>query len=239
MPTVAVLDCRAPTHLLRCLRDLGLEPISLPAHPHLPIPIAAHPDMLLFFARDCIFTTSLYSSIAKKELKYLSQLSQKPIRIIENELSSGYENEVFLNAAPIGKYLICHSEYSAKELRDDYAPFLCTVRQGYAKCATLPVTKNALITADPSIARAALQNGFSVLQLKEHGASLEGYDTGFIGGAASFAPYCDHTDIIFCGCWQQHPQAREIADFCKTHGKTPISSDMSTPLTDIGTIFLL
>lgn len=239
MPTTAVLDCRAPTHLIKCLRDLGLETISLPTHPHLPIPIAAHPDMLIFFASDCIFTTALYANIARKELENISRLCQKPIRIIGNELSSGYENEILLNAAPIGKYLICHDEYSAKELREYHAPFLCTVRQGYAKCSTLPVADNALITADPSIAKAALQKGFSVLQLKEHGASLDGYDTGFIGGAASFSPYCDNADIIFCGCWQRHPQSQEIADFCKTHGKTPISSDMSAPLTDIGTIFLL
>ena len=81
MPTHAILDQRAPTELFEAICARGYTPILLPAHPFLPSPIASHPDMLLFFAPDAIYTTRLYEQIAKEELSLISSVTPSFERI--------------------------------------------------------------------------------------------------------------------------------------------------------------
>ena len=95
-----------------------------------------------------------------------------------------------------------------------------------------------MITDDPSIAKAAERESLSVLQVEKNSVALTGYNTGFIGGAACFAPYAPIEEILFCGDLNKHPNATEIVGFCKRNNKVPISLS-NEPLTDVGTIFLI
>ena len=107
LASLAILDHRAPAHLIRLVERIGLSPVLMPAHPHLPTPISAHPDMLLFFSKECVFTTALYAKIAHHELERICDACKKDLRLIEKELGEGYPNEVLLNVAPIGDLLFC------------------------------------------------------------------------------------------------------------------------------------
>ncbi len=238
MPTHAILDQRAPTELCEVIFKRGYVPILLPAHPFLPSPIASHPDMLLFFAADVIYTTKLYAQIAKEELNLISSITGRPICLCDRELSKGYENEISFNAVAIGKKLFCNPKHVARQIleRSDYE--LCSTRQGYAKCSVIPISDNALITADPSIAKVAQEFGVDTLWVNKQGCELEGYDTGFIGGATSHSPYHPIRELYFCGCIDLHPQAEQIIKFCKEHDRIPISLTAS-PLLDTGTVFII
>jgi len=216
----------------------GYTPILLPPHPALPTPIASHPDMLLFFAPDGIYTSKIYAEVAKNALEIITQITGRPVLVCDAELDGGYETEVFYNVAPIGSRLFCHSTLTAKEITSRTDCKICATRQGYAKCSVIPIDDYSMITADPSIAKAAEREGVEVLLLESQGCYLDGYSTGFIGGACSYSPYHTSEEIFFCGNLNSHPQAAKIIDFCKLHGRIPISLS-SSPLCDLGTIFLI
>ena len=231
----AVVDIRIPKAAEAALATHGFSVVKLPPHPVLPRPVASHPDMLVFFAHDAIFCTRSYFEIAQKELETISARYQKPIRLVSDEVGSVYPRDILLNAAPLGDKLICHPKHTARELTA-----LCEVvpvKQGYAKCSTVILGSRAIITEDASIAQAAEQHGIDVLRIFPNAVHLEGYDTGFLGGAASLAPYGGTDNIYFCGDLNSHPNAREIQLFCKQHGFSAVSLS-NEPLTDIGPIFL-
>jgi len=114
----------------------------------------------------------------------------------------------------------------------------CHVNQGYTKCSVLPIGNHALITSDASIATAAKACEIDVLQICESHISLSGYDYGFIGGCASFAPRGEMNTVFFCGDLSTHPDAKKIECFCTTHNLSIVNLSDSS-LCDIGTIFMI
>lgn len=236
---LALLDHRAPMEAEEGLRKYGHRVLRLPSHSSLPSPVSAHIDLLFFFAPSEILCAKDYFEIAKEELAIISEASKKPLRALDKELGSKYPTDVLLNAAPMGDALFCYPKAVAAEILACYAPErIIAVKQGYTKCNLLPVDERSLITEDPSIASAARNQGFSVLQVPSGHVSLPGYDTGFLGGCTSFAPYQRVNEIFFCGDLDQHPQAEEIIQFCKQRQREPISLG-DFPLLDVGTIFLI
>ena len=219
------------------MAHLGHHTLRLPPHPNLPEPVASHPDMLLFFAPDAIFCTKSYYEIATRELEEISMVYGAPIRYVEKEYGNEYPRDVLLNALSMGKYLFCNTKTVAKELLS-LGLTACHVNQGYTKCSALPIGSNALITSDASIATAAKECGIDVLQIREGHISLSGYDYGFIGGCASFAPRGGLNTVFFCGDFSRHPDAKIIECFCKAHGLSIVNLSNNS-LCDVGTIFMI
>ena len=143
-----------------------------------------------------------------------------------------------MDAAKIGEHLICHSDHTSKKVLERFPSAVIPTRQGYAKCACVPVSDHALITSDRSIEKAAVSAGISVLRIESGNVELPGYDTGFIGGAASCTIGRDLDEIYFCGDLDRHPSGDQIRAFCQRHGKTAVTLG-DFPLTDVGTMFLL
>lgn len=235
---LALLDSKIPHEAVKALQERGFSILKLPPHPALPTPIASHPDMLVFFAPDAIFCTESYASIAKKELQTLSAACNKPIRTILQKYGDRYPHDILLNAAPIGKRLFCLRGHTATELTEHPDFKICSVRQGYAKCSTVPVGEHALITEDPSIAAVAESEGLEVLRVAQNAVRLEGYSTGFLGGASSFSPYRGLSELFFCGSLDSHIDAKRISTFAAEHGFESVSL-ASFPLTDVGTMFFI
>ena len=234
----AILDVRTPSEIIRALLRLGHDPLLLPPADGLPTPIASHPDMLLFFAEDAIFCTESYFAKNRDLLLKIARLAHRPIRAVTAEYGMEYPEDVLFNALPLGKHLFCHPQATAREIRLNGAYTVLPVRQGYAKCATLPVGENALISADPSILSVARAKGFDTLAISHGSIVLDGYDYGFIGGCASFAPYGGTDTVYLCGSADTHPEGEKMVTFCRTHDVT-LHSLCKRPLTDVGTVFLL
>lgn len=235
---LAVVDSRIPEPMAHALRARGHLLCPLPPHPALPSPIASHPDVLLFFAPDRILCTPSYARLAQRELDLIAAHCGKPIQTTEREVGDAWPQDLLLDALPIGGRLFCHVAHTARELTEGSDYRVIHVRQGYAKCAAIPIGETALITADPSIASGATAEGLDVLKIEERHVILKGYDTGLIGGAASFAPYSEIDEIYFCGDLNGHPSADRISAFCSRHGRLPHSLS-EDPLTDLGTVFLV
>ena len=139
-----------------------------------------------------------------------------------------------MNAARIGKYLVCRLDTVAEELLQ-YAKetglTVLTVRQGYAKCNLCVVSDRAAITEDASVAAALCSVGIDVLHIRAGSVSLPPYAYGFIGGASGN----DGTHVFFYGDLALHPDGKRIAAFCQEHGRVPISL-AAHPLHDVGSL---
>lgn len=220
------------------LTKLGHRTLRLPPHPGLPAPVSSHPDMLLFFAPNAICCTKSYYNIATKELEEIAEVYGAQIQLIDAEYQNKYPFDVPLNALPMGKNLFCNTKTVARELLDGIDMTPCHVNQGYAKCSSLPLGESALITSDASIAKKATDMGLDVLQIEAGHISLDGYNYGFIGGCASFAPRQNIDTVFFCGDITKHPDYNRIYDFCALQ-KYKVRSLSNFGLCDVGTIFMI
>lgn len=233
----AVLDRRVSPALSAALEKRGFSTVTLPPHPDLPAPVASHPDLLIFPHGNSIYTTARYADVAARELALIERDCGMKTVTVPEELGSPYPRDILFDALPMGRDLFCLEEHTSAAVKALYR--VIRVRQGYAKCATLPITPRALITSDPSVSEAAERAGIEVLNVRQGSVLLPGYDTGFLGGAASFDPEWQLREIFFSGDLRTHPDAGAIEAFCREHGRIPVSLLPGEPLTDIGTAFFL
>ncbi len=227
----AIVDRRIPKKALDGLIARGFSPIELPPFSRLAEPVASHPDMLMFFG-DRLYFSGEYYTTAKNEIELISEVSRLKLAPCEIELSPKYPADVAFNALPLGGLIFGKADALCHEITAGRT--VVNTAQGYTKCATVKVTENAIITADPSIARAAKENGIDVLKISSDHVALSGYDTGFIGGASG----ADSENVYFCGSLDSHPDGEKISMFCKKHKKEAVCLS-DEPLYDVGTIFFI
>ena len=218
------------------IRELGFEPVKMPPYKRLQCGVASHPDMLVFFMGDKYLCTSEYYNEAIEIFEKINSLGYTPI-LCDEIPRDKYPNDVIFNALPLGNLIFGLENNLSLSLKNEAVRIgktIVNVKQGYTKCSTAKISEKAIITADKGIARAASLNGIDVLTISEGNILLDGYDTGFIGGA------CGSFDdkIYFCGDISSHPDGNKIKDFCKKHKKTCISLS-NEPLFDVGSLFFI
>ena len=228
----AVVDHRITAEIERKLLNYADRVLRLSPHPSLPAPVASHPDMLMWCHRDRIITFADYAPLAKEAFDVLTDMGYN-ILLEKAPLQGGYPHDVPLNCATVGNKLIANTKTASKLILEEGLEALHT-RQGYAKCATVTVSDNAIISADPSVCQAAEKSGIQVLAIQQGHVCLDGYDTGFIGGCSGVT----ESEVLFTGDLSAHPDGQRIVDFCAAHGKSAISLS-SSPLYDYGTVFFL
>ncbi len=232
----AVADCRISDSCKKALENFADKIILLPPFPVLDAPVASHPDMLIWIYGRELITYKDYYSLAKAELDTLKNSGFE--LIFADELPNRkYPRDVHLNCALVGRKVICRTSSASraiKELAKRKGLSLTDTRQGYAKCSLAVVSDNAIITADRGILKTAVENGIDALLISEGSVLLNGYNTGFIGGATGTVD----SFLLFCGSLAAHPDAEQIKSFCDKHGKQAVSLS-SEPLTDLGTVFIL
>lgn len=137
-----------------------------------------------------------------------------------NALSSVYHGDCRYNAACTGKFFIHKLDVTdagllgaAKASSGDEF-HLVDVRQGYAKCSTVIVDEDSIITYDKGIAKPCEAAGMNVLLVELCFVKLRGANTGFIGGASGRVD----DKIVFNGDLSAHPNFREITGFIEERG---------------------
>lgn len=157
------------------------------------------------------------------------------IRASAAELSMGYPAEAAFNAACTGKYFIHNLKVTAPRLLDaarSAGMELIHVPQGYAKCSTVIVDEQSIITYDRGIAQACTGcDNLDVLLISPGHVQLPGYDTGFIGGCSGRID----DEVIFNGDLSAHPDFTRIRDFIESRDLKCVWFE-DYPLTDIGSI---
>ncbi len=189
-----------------------------------------HADMQCLILDDTAFVLSCCKALAN-DLK-----SAYNVVLCADDIGHDYPENVPLNAAQVGKTLICRTDTLDDKVQSycaehDYR--LLHVRQGYAKCSCAVVSENAIITADQGIIRSLKGSKIKVLPIGQGRIRLDGADCGFIGGASGYDKN-NHT-LYFTGDIRKHPDYEQIIDFCDKAG-TIIVSLTDDELVDIGGI---
>ena len=233
-----IVGSSLPREYLSYLQAAGHAVVILPPDPHLPDPVASHPDMLLFPADQSLITDrTYYTEIAHKELGLICQHSGLTLHLTDELLASDYPNDIRFNSLHIGKFLFCHPSHTSSAIRDwatHTNHVIIPTKQGYSRCSACPVGDGALITADPSIAAKAKENGLDVCIIRQGHILLPGYSYGFIGGCCG--SYQEH--LFFCGDLKLHPDGDRIISFVKFHGRIP-QTIPNLPLLDVGSMFFI
>ena len=153
---------------------------------------------------------------------------------LDTPLGDKYPADVPFNAALFGNYAILNPKTVCKNI-DFSGRSLIPVRQGYTKCSVVPVTENAIITDDVSIASAAQKSGLAVLLVSKGDVILPGREYGFIGGCCGLiAP----DTMLFNGSLASHKDSEKIRAFLSSFGvRAEEAGDFQ--LTDIGSILPL
>lgn len=197
-----------------------------------PLELAAYLEKNGFAVRRVAPLSHLVGGICDHpDLRYCRMGLALDAPVIEApEVKAGYPEEVAFNAACTGRYLICNPRYTAPEILD-FDMELVDVAQGYAKCSVVIVDENSIITYDEGISRRAKEHGLDVLTVSPGHVHLDGYKTGFIGGASGRV----NDQIVFNGDLTAHPDFAKIKDFIESRGLRCIWFE-GWPLTDIGSI---
>lgn len=161
--------------------------IEVPSFNGIGQSVSGHPDMQLVHVKENILVCQPDMS---KDIVFKLQDREFIIFRGETELKADYPYDIAYNVAIIGHLAFHNTKYTDPVLAgvlEKLSIRLIHVNQGYAKCSVLPITPESIITADPSIAKAALTEGVDVLHIPpQKNIHLEGMEYGFIGGTAGF-----------------------------------------------------
>jgi len=153
----------------------------------------------------------------------------------KSDLGRDYPADVAFNAVCTGKYFIHNLAATNEKLllaAKEMGMTLINVRQGYTKCSVVVVDETSIITYDEGIIAACSKYPeLSVLRVAPGFVRLDGYDTGFIGGASGRVG----NEVIFHGDLFAHPDFTAIVDFIERRGLV-CKWFPQFKLTDIGSI---
>lgn len=237
LPTKAVkyvvCDSRTESAVIKELKSLGINVIYVPESKHLQNPVSAHPDMHLFY----VGNGSFYSSKEYCEI-FTTQIEALNIdcELFNNTAICGYLKENYpydvpLNGVTVGEYLICNTKTIAEEILQGTSKKIISINQGYTKCSTCVVCESAIITDDPSIAK-AVKGKIDVLYLEHSEIKLNGYNYGFIGGCSG---KLSNDVLAFSGSIEKLSYGNTIKSFCSNH-RVNCMSLSDSQLYDYGSI---
>ena len=206
---------------------LGYDPVRLPPFSLFDERVATHPDMLLFPLERSILTHRAYY---EEHMAFFESLPFS-LTLTDEVISKEYPQDVLFNALPIGSSVYGGKTVSAN-IRSAFLRYV-KVKQGYTRCSSCLVG-DGIITQDTGVFKALQKDGVEALLISSGHIALQGYDTGFIGGA-SVALSKDTT--AFFGRIEDHPDYERISDFAKKQA-VKIFSLSNEPLTDCGGCFI-
>ncbi len=207
-------ECYA-ARLSPALESFGVRVIPCPRNPYVDARLSYHSDLSVYHVGGKCFYLArhLRESELAKELEHLGA----SVRFSKARQGGEYPLDASLCALPLGD-AVYHNAKICDELIVQSTSRFENIKQGYAKCAVCPVSSDAAITADKGVARVLEKNGVRVLQVLPGGIVLDGFDEGFIGGAAfKIAP-----DVLaFTGSLDLHPDKEKIEEFLSECGVRP------------------
>jgi len=210
--------------LAPALDSLGISALWLPDNTLVDTRLSGHADLSAINTPDKGLLLAPYL----RKSPFVSSLDGLGIAYGFADISQGntYPADAGLNICSFGEVTVCNPKTAYMPAT---AGNVIPVKQGYSRCSVCVVSEKAVITADKGIA-SALENTADVLVISQDGVVLDGFDCGFIGGAA-FKVSSDK--LCFSGCLDRLPDKAHILDFLDRHGVSPVYLTDS-PLFDFG-----
>lgn len=180
--------------ILEALKAHGIRCVTTEFDTRLPDPIAYHADMQMFHLDKGRTFVLRGEEALKKQLK----------DVLCNMLN--LNGTVLANLGVMDPNIYTCLEDAGLKMRH--------VNQGYTRCATAVVAKDAIITMDLGIRALAQFLGIDVLLVHEENVFLDGYDYGFLGGCCGLI---DKNVVAFTGKLDSLECAAEIRAFLEKH----------------------
>lgn len=211
------------------IENLGHTVIASDTVEIFPIPEQKHADMQILPINNDIFILNECTVLAEK-------LPNERLIFCNKKAGKKYPENILLNFLFLNNTLYGKLSAIDKNLFDyckENSIRTVNINQGYARCSTLVLNNNAVITSDLSIERALKNDGVEILLISSGNIVLDGYNYGFIGGAVG---KIDENTVAFFGNIENHPDYYLIEKFCKKHNVSIKILCKDIPLTDIGGI---
>lgn len=225
-PQVLIAAPFSASNLLDFKYYIPTIPVSL-----LPKGLMYHADLQIHYLGDGVFV-----SCPETYEYYREKLGKIGARVVKGEKGLGgtYPSDIAYNVARVGNKAYHNSRYTDSKIKECFKENgipLVNIRQGYAKCLTAVTGENSLITSDCGIYNAAIKSGADALLIEPGGIKLEGFDYGFIGGAAALI---DKNKLFVTGSLKNHPSEHKIRSFLEKQEVELFESE-GTPI-DIGSL---
>lgn len=214
LPTgkVKAVICGSNSIISKLLNKRGVEVVNLNDDIRLPTAVRSHADIQCCHIGNGVILTTNPNIIP---------INGYEIQLIAEIPGNTYPNDCLLNCFVIRNILISGKSCSRSviEYAQQGSIEIRMVNQGYAKCSTVIVSDDAIITADKTIAK-ALENDCKVLMIKPGSIRLDGYNYGFIGGACG---KLSANELAFYGNPYRHTDGKRIISFIEDNNCEAIS----------------
>lgn len=213
------------TEIIRpALEERGIKIISCPLNTIVDERVAAHADLSVLH----LGGKRIVVSQAVADGRFVSELNELGAEALlcEEPFAREYPEDCSLCAVFVGDRIF-HNKYISVLASD---PRTIHVKQGYAKCSVCVVSESAVITSDEGLAKAMITQGLDVLTISQGFITLDGYNTGFIGGSAF---KISREILALTGTLDEHPDRDAILGFLNFHGVEPLFLT-DIPIFDIG-----
>lgn len=207
-----IVDYRIDDKEINSLKKLKYNVLLCPPSSMLQSAICGHPDMLL----NVIDKRSIlvHKDMDLNFINILSKLGYK-VNLSKNSLSYSYPQDIILNAVNLENVFVHKLKYTDPELENAVSKKqLINVKQGYTKCSTAVISKNAIITSDRTIEKSLREANFDVLWVPAGDILLPGFDYGFIGGCCGVL---EEGLLGFYGNLKYYAYGDKIMEFLKKH----------------------
>lgn len=228
----AIVDFRINDEEKKNLINLGVEIILCPPSKPLYDAVCGHPDMQLHFInKDTVIVHRDMDNF------FIDKLISIGLNVIlsKNSLTDKYPEDIILNALNLSNLFVHNLKYTDRILlKNTKNKKLINVSQGYTKCSCVPVSKNSIITSDPSIFKVLSKENINILKVPSGDIILPGLNYGFIGGC------CGILDnyMVFFGDLNYYSYGQKIINFLKEYNLKPIFLRKGK-LIDRGSIFFI
>lgn len=222
-----VIASTADTTSAEAIESLGITILKSERNSLIQGATASHADMIaLHLGKNKIAIDSGQTSLicSLKALGFDIEFYEK--------LGGSYPQDCCLNNLVIGNDFICgkRSHMSVSEYFNSRGFCIHPISQGYVRCSTAVVAKDAVISADKSVLAVCKDIGIDCLPIPPGEIRLEGYDYGFIGGSCL---KLNANTLAFFGKVSALSYFDSMRLFCKKHNVEIVELG-SGPVSDIG-----
>ena len=229
---VVIVDCNAPKTLFDYFDKNKIEYIKSTYLKNCIDAVSTHPDMQI-----CHIDGNVYVCEPSVYDYYNDKLSIFGIKLIrgKTQVLSTYPKDISYNVVITDRFFMHNLKYTDKVINKHIESTdisIYNVKQGYTKCATCIIEKNAIITSDEGVYKSCIKNSVDCLLISVDNIKLGNRVDGFIGGSCGMI---DYKTLLFCGDISAHKSYNEIVNFASEYNVKVISSSKEM-LTDIGSI---
>lgn len=226
-----LIDNRVSDSCVKGLHALGYVVVRLPSFWGLSSPISSHCDILCSVMRDGALLICEEYYLSNKA--FFDGLNIK-LKLTDEKLGTSYPNDVLFDALVVNGTVYGKRGFVSRHIIEDNDMFI-PVKQGYARCSVAMLSERCAVTSDEGLCKALSSSGIKVLLIRPGHIRLDGYSTGFIGGAGGRLH--DGTYAFF-GDVMSHPDGEEILKFAHENKISAVSLSKEK-LCDYGGLILL